>query len=74
MVKKRVNKVIRPTKKWHAGPLKGSFMALAIVGFLITIYIVSPRSYNFGIALSLVFIAMFIASVISMTQAPVMGQ
>lgn len=70
MVKKN-NKITRQIKRWHAGPLKGSFMALSIIGFLITIYIVSPRSYNFGVALSLVFIAMFIASVISMTQAPV---
>ena len=58
---------------WHAVPLKGSFMATSIVGFLITTYMVYPKSKDFGIAFMIVFLAMFIASLISMTHAPVKG-
>jgi len=46
-------------------------MVFAILGFLISGYIVFPESSNFGIALMLVFAAMFIASLVSMTKAPV---
>ena len=55
-------------QKWHAVPLKGSFMVLSIIGFLITAYLVHDTNYLF--AFMLVFIAMFIASLISMTKAP----
>jgi hypothetical protein len=58
-------------KKMKFAPLKGSFMVFAILGFLISGYIVFPESSNFGIALMLVFAAMFIASLVSMTKAPV---
>ena len=64
------NKRNKPSK-WQAVPLKGSFMILAILGFFITAYIIYPISSNFGIALMLAFVAMFIASLISMTKAPV---
>lgn len=64
------SKTKRSPKKWTPTPLKGSFMALAIVGFLITVYIVYPISFNFGIAFMTIFIVMFIASLISMGQAP----
>jgi len=57
-------------QKWHAVPLKGSFMVLSIIGFLITAYLVYPNSFNYGITFMIVFIAMFIASLISMTKAP----
>ena len=57
--------------KWHAVPLKGSFMVIAILGFLISAYIIFPKSRNFGAASMLVFVLMFIASLISMTKAPV---
>jgi len=56
---------------WQAVPLKGSFMIFAILGFLITAYLVYPISSDFGIALMLVFTAMFIASLVSMTKAPI---
>lgn len=65
MVKK--NK-IKP-KKWHPTPLKGSFMLIAILGFFITIYLINDINYK--TAFLLVFIAMFVAAVISMTKAPV---
>ena len=55
-------------EKWHAVPLKGSFMVIAIIGFLVTTYLIHNTNYRF--AFMLVFIAMFIASLISMTKAP----
>ena len=55
-------------QKWHAVPLKGSFMVLSIIGFLITAYLVHDTNYKS--AFMLVFIAMFIASMVSMTKAP----
>jgi len=73
MSKKRVQKKVSTSKQelpWRPGPIKGSFMALSIIGFLISIYMVYPRSVNYGTAFILVFIAMFIASIISMTQNP----
>lgn len=55
---------------WHALPLKGSFMVISILGFLITVYLIYPASADYGIAFMVVFIAMFVASLISMTKAP----
>lgn len=61
-----------PSKmKWHAAPLKGSFMLTAMLGFLISAYYVYPQSFNFGLAFMFIFAMMFIASLISMTKAPV---
>ncbi|MBT4935942.1 hypothetical protein HOL21_02055 [Candidatus Woesearchaeota archaeon] len=64
----------RTSKRWHAAPLKGSFMVLAIIGFFFSAYLVYPESVNYGIAFMLVFAAMFIASLISMAHAPIRGQ
>jgi len=55
-------------QKWHAVPLKGSFMVFAIIGFLITAYLVDDITYK--TTFMIVFIAMFIAAMISMTKAP----
>ncbi len=55
--------------KWHAVPLKGSFMVLSIIGFLITAYLVEDPDYR--MTFMILFIAMFVASLISMTKAPV---
>jgi hypothetical protein len=74
MPKKKVRKNVSPRSKelpWRPGPIKGSFMALSIIGFLISTYLVYPKSVNYGTAFTLVFIAMFIASIISMTQNPI---
>ena len=60
--------------KWHAAPLKGSFMVIAIIGFLLSIYIVYDYSTNFAVALMLIFTAMFVASLISMTKAPIIDE
>lgn len=56
---------------WHAVPLKSSFMLSAILGFLISAYYVYPQSKNYGLAFMVVFTAMFVAAIISMTKAPV---
>lgn len=71
-VKKKIieQKIKKPLKRWHPTPLKGSFMVLAIVGFLVTAYIVYPISFNFGVAFMVLFGVMFLASLISMGQAP----
>lgn len=68
MAKKVLRSVKKTPQKWHAVPLKGSFMVLSIIGFLITAYLVPSGDYK--IAFMIVFIAMFIASMISMTKAP----
>lgn len=60
--------------RWQAAPLKASFMVLAVLGFLITAYLIVPASFNFGVAFMVLFIIMFIASLISMSKEPVMGQ
>ncbi len=70
MVKKKANKK-RSYMRWKAAPLKGSFMILSILGFLISGYLVYPKSPDYGITFMLVFAAMFIASMISMTKAPI---
>ncbi|MBU0470704.1 MAG: hypothetical protein KKA62_02105 [Nanoarchaeota archaeon] len=58
--------------KWHAAPLKGSFMVLSIIGFLVSAYWIYPLSFNYGLAFMLIFTAMFISSLISMTKAPLL--
>lgn len=55
--------------KWHAVPLKGSFMVLSILGFLISAYLISNKDYR--ITFMIVFGVMFVASLVSMTKAPV---
>jgi hypothetical protein len=73
MVKRKIiRKKSSPKKvsKWRAVPLKGSFMVTAILGLLISYYYVFSVSYDFGIASMLFFIIMFIASIVSMTRAP----
>lgn len=70
MARKKVSRKTHPSR-WHAAPLKGSFMVTAILGFLISAYWVYPQSISYGVAFMLVFVAMFVASLISMTKAPV---
>jgi len=72
-VKRKVskNKIIKKVPKWRAVPLKGSFMVMSILGFLLSYYYVYSISVNFGIACMLVFVIMFVASLVSMTKAPI---
>ncbi len=57
-------------------PLKASFMATAIVGFIISALYIYKQLNNktWGFTFMLFFTAMFIASVISMTYAPVLPE
>ena len=52
-------------------PLPTSFMLISIIGFFISLFVVYPVSPSFGFAFMLVFIVMFIASMVSMTQAEI---
>lgn len=52
-------------------PLSGGFMIASIVGFFVSSIYIAGLSLNWGFALSIVFVLMFIASIISMTKAPV---
>jgi F0F1-type ATP synthase assembly protein I len=67
--KKKTPKLKR-VSKWRAVPLNGSFMVTAILGFLISYYYVFDVSYKFGVVCMLFFAIMFIASLVSMTKAP----
>lgn len=66
--KKALRSVKKAPPKWHAVPLKGSFMILSIMGFLTTAYLV--EDVNYKTAFMFVFLAMFLASLVSMTKAP----
>lgn len=69
MVKRKIRKPL----KWKAVPLKGSFMVTAILGFFISYYYVYSVSLGFGVVCMFIFTLMFIASLISMTKAPLMN-
>jgi len=50
-------------------PLNTTFMVASIVGFLISVAYVSTFSLPWAVAFGVVFLAMFIASFVSMTRA-----
>ncbi len=50
-------------------PLNSSFMVTAMLGFIISVVWVYDVSPSYGFAFAVVFAAMFIASVVSMTYA-----
>lgn len=56
--------------KYKIAPLSGSFLLASMLGFAISAIWVYPASKNFGISFMIVFAAMFIASIISMTKGP----
>lgn len=55
--------------KSRFAPLPSSTMIIAILGFFISVVYVMKRWPSFGFAFMLVFVVMFIASMISMTYA-----
>ena len=61
----------RWTSTWHPSPLKSSFMLASMLGFLISGYLLYDKFPNFALSFMLLFALMFIASVISMTKAPI---
>jgi len=50
-------------------PLNTAFFATSIIGFLISAIYIFPKSTSWGAAFSLIFILMFLASIISMRKA-----
>jgi len=64
-MKMAVNKKV----KYRVAPLSGAFMLTSMLGFLITtVYIVYEKiSLPIGFSFDLIFVLMFIASIISMT-------
>jgi len=54
----------------NVAPLKGGFMISSIVGLLISSIYVIPRNATWGFTFSILFVLMFVASVISMTYGP----
>ena len=58
-------------KGWKAAPLSSSFMFASILGFAIAAIWVMPQSLSWGFTFLVLFSTMFIASVVSMTHAPV---
>ncbi len=50
-------------------PLNTGFFATSIIGLLISLFYIYPKSITWGTAFGLVFVLMFIASLISMRQA-----
>jgi len=71
---KRISKSKRSPRTWHAVPLKGSFMASAMLGFFISAYYVYPKTFQFGVTFMFIFTLMFIAAIISMTKAPIINE
>lgn len=53
----------------NVAPLKGSFMVVAIAGFLISAYLINELSWK--VTMLIFFATMFIAAFISMTYAPI---
>ena len=51
--------------------LPTGFMLMSIIGFFISIFAVYPVSKSYGFAFTLVFVIMFVSSIISMTRAEV---
>ncbi|MBS3123852.1 hypothetical protein J4437_04425 [Candidatus Woesearchaeota archaeon] len=70
-LKQKVPKKKVSVSKWHAVPLKGSFMLASMLGFLISLYSVYPNNKSFGFAFMLIFAAMFAASIVSLSKSPV---
>lgn len=58
--------------RFKAAPLSGSFMFIAMFGFIISAFFTAYGTINpsFGFSFSLVFLLMFIASIISMEYGP----
>ena len=51
-------------------PLSGGFMITSIVGFIASLMFVYKVSAAWGMAFMIFFVIMFVASIISMTRAP----
>lgn len=56
---------------FKAAPLSSGFMLASIVGFFISVIYIYPKSVSWGFTFALIFTFMFLASVVSMSYAPV---
>lgn len=57
---------------WRWAPVSSSFMAVSIIGFIVSLYILNlgyEITFKWGVTLILFFVMMFIASVISVSKA-----
>ena len=61
-------------RRLKVAPLPSSFLLVSILGFIISAMYVYKVEKSFGFAFMLVFAIMFIASMISMSNAPVEAQ
>lgn len=52
-------------------PLSGGFMIASIIGLLFSVFYLIKNSPSWGLAFAIVFAAMFVASLISMTRGPI---
>jgi hypothetical protein len=52
-------------------PLSSGYMLASMLGFLISVMAIVPVSLQWGVTLAFIFALMFIASLISMTFAPI---
>lgn len=52
-------------------PLNSSFLAVSIIGFFVSVIYVADYSVNWAFAMGLVFVLMFIASIITMEKASI---
>ena len=57
--------------KLNISPLSSSFMLTSMVGFLVSVFFVYGISRQWGFTFGAFFTIMFVASMISMTYAPV---
>ena len=58
-------------KELNIVPLSSGFMLTSILGFILSAFYVYPQSIKWGFTFLLFFTLMFVASIISMTYAPV---
>lgn len=56
-------------RKFQYAPISGAYMGTSILGLLISLFFVYKHYPDWGIAFSIIFTIMFIASIISMTVA-----
>lgn len=56
---------------YNIAPLTSGFMLTSMLGILISVFYLYPNSKTWGFTMLLMFLLMFIASLISMTWAPV---
>lgn len=57
--------------RFKFAPLKASFAATSIIGFLVSVILIPKFSETWAFTFAIVFLIMFIAAMLSMTKAPI---